>query len=408
MQVFLVAMILANIAGEMHWSFFPLYLQSLGADVGKIGLFFTLSALVPLALQILGGWLSDSIGRLQAIALGSLAGVLGYVVILTAPSWQWLLLAVAASSLCSSFVGPSFQAFIAEQSTEQTRGRVYGVVEGIYTVVGVVGPPIGGYLVEHFGFRPMLTVAAALYLTATVIRLAMARGARQSEASANVSREKPSLKSLRGNLSAMAGLILAGGLITWIMLADGVRDTAFTLGRQLEPVYMQDVGGLSTSQIGWLVSIASFTTMVLMMPAGWLSDKKGERVGIVAGFFVVAAGLLVFVNSRAFAGFAVAWGLYGLGDALIRPAYSALISKAVPEKLRGTAFGLFSTSLGIVSLPAPYIGALLWQQFGPAVPFYVPVVALLALLPVMWVKFKLPAASSRSREAPVAAEAAVN
>ena len=53
MQVFLVAMILANIAGEMHWSFFPLYLQSLGADVGKIGLFFTLSALVPLALQIL-------------------------------------------------------------------------------------------------------------------------------------------------------------------------------------------------------------------------------------------------------------------------------------------------------------------------------------------------------------------
>ncbi len=408
MQVFLGAMILANIAGEMHWSFLPLYLQSLGADVGKIGLFFTLSALMPLALQIVGGWLSDSIGRLQAIALGSLAGVLSYVVILTAPSWQWLLLAMAASSLCGAFVAPSYQAFIAEQSTEQTRGRVYGVVEGIFTVVGVVGPPIGGYLAEHFSFRVMFSVAAVLYLTATAIRVAMARRARQVETSADISREKPSLKSLRTNLSAMAALVLAGGLITWIMLADGVRDIAFNLGRQLEPLYMQNLAGLSTSQIGWLVSIASFTTMVLMMPAGWLSDKKGERIGIVAGFFVVAVGLLVFVNSRAFAGFAVAWGLYGLGDALIRPAYSALISKAVPEKLRGTAFGLFSTSLGVVSLPAPYIGALLWQQFGPAVPFYVPMVALLALLPVMWVKFKLPAASSRSREAPAAAEAAVN
>jgi MFS family permease len=408
MRIFLGAMILANIAGEMHWSFLPLYLQSLGADVGKIGLFFTLSAIIPLALQILGGWLSDSVGRLQAIALGSVFGALSYGVILLAPSWQWLLLAMAASSMCGAFVGPSYQAFIAEQSTEQTRGRVYGLVEGIYAVVGVVGPPIGGYLVERFNFRLMFGVAAALYLTATFIRLVMAHGARRAETAAQVAREAPSLKGLWTNLGAMTGLILAGGLVTWIMLADGVRDVAFSLGRQLEPVYMQDVGGLSTSQIGWLVSIASFTTMVFMMPAGWLSDKKGERLGIVAGFLIVAVGLLVFVNSRAFAGFAVAWGLYGLGDALIRPAYSALISKAIPQKLRGTAFGLFSTSLGFMSLPAPYIGALLWQRFGPAVPFYVPMAALLALLPVMWVKFKLPAASVRSLDLPATAEAAVN
>ena len=67
MQVFLVAMILANIAGEMHWSFFPLYLQSLGADVGKIGLFFTLSALVPLALlSVLGLWLANTLPNYSA------------------------------------------------------------------------------------------------------------------------------------------------------------------------------------------------------------------------------------------------------------------------------------------------------------------------------------------------------
>ena len=36
------------------------------------------------------------------------------------------------------------------------------------------------------------------------------------------------------------------------------------------------------------------------------------------------------------------------------PAYNSLISKAVPEKVRGTAFGLFSTSLGLVSLPSPW------------------------------------------------------
>jgi MFS family permease len=72
------------------------------------------------------------------------------------------------------------------------------------------------------------------------------------------------------------------------------------------------------------------------------------------------------------------------------PAYSSLISKAIPEKLRGTAFGLFQTSLGLVSLPAPAIGAQLWQRFGPRFPFTLTAwISLLAIFPV-WFKFKLP------------------
>ena len=82
--------------------------------------------------------------------------------------------------------------------------------------------------------------------------------------------------------------------------------------------------------------------------------------------------------------------VYGLSSTLIDPAYNSLISKAVLLKLRGTAFGLFSTSIGIISLPAPYLGAMLWERFTPQFPFYIPLVATLLLLPIMWLKFKLP------------------
>ena len=56
--------------------------------------------------------------------------------------------------------------------------------------------------------------------------------------------------------------------------------------------------------------------------------------------------------------------------------------------------GLFSTSIGIISLPAPYLGAMLWKRFAPQFPFYLPLVATL-LLPIMWLKFKLPPAALR-------------
>ena len=75
--LFLAAMIFANIGGNMYQSFMPLYVKDLGASIRQIGLFFTLAQIVPLFLQILGGWISDSLGRLRAVAIGSVFGVIG-------------------------------------------------------------------------------------------------------------------------------------------------------------------------------------------------------------------------------------------------------------------------------------------------------------------------------------------
>jgi MFS family permease len=233
----------------------------------------------------------------------------------------------------------------------------------------------------------MFIIAGVLYTSATAVRLWMACGAMREEEGP---RERPSFGKLRTDLAGMIGLVLAGGVVTWIFISDGVRDVTFGMAFQLLPVYMQNLMGLSNVQIGWLASINSVATMVFLTPAGWLSDKKGERVGIVAGFALIAAALALFLQSRGFVGFALVWALFGLGIALIDPAYNSLISKVVPLKMRGTAFGLFSTSIGIISLPAPYIGAMLWERFSPQLPFYIPLVATLLLLPITWFRFKLP------------------
>jgi MFS family permease len=395
LKLFMGTMILANIAGQMYRPLMPLYLQELGADVGQIGLFFTLGAVAPLAFQIFGGWLSDAIGRLQAIAIGSVAGVAGYGVYLLAPSWQWLLIATATGAMASSFVAPSYMAFIAEESTEETRGQVYGLSQSLFMVVGIVGPPIGGYLSQYLGFRFLFIVAGILYTTATIIRLWMARDAQRSEKRTG---DKPSLSRLKADLMGMVGLVLGGGVVTWIFISDGVRDVTFGMAFQLLPLYMQNLMGLSNVEISWLSSILSLATMLFLTPAGWLSDKKGERVGIVAGFALIAAAMALFLNSGVFAGFAVVWALFGVGSALIDPAYNSLISKVVPLELRGTAFGLFSTSIGLISLPAPFIGAMLWEQFAPQLPFYIPLVATLLLMPVIWFRFRLPSKESPALE----------
>ncbi|HEY3473591.1 MAG TPA: MFS transporter [Anaerolineales bacterium] len=387
--LFLAAMIFANIGGNMYGSFMPLYLKDLEASITQIGLFFTLAQIVPLFLQILGGWISDSLGRLRAIAIGSVFGVLGFVPMVLADRWEWLLLAVALGAVARALVGPSFDAFIAEHSSEKNRGKVFGISQAIFMIVSVVGPPLGGWLAGAYGFKLMLLVAGLFYVVATLMRLSMARQAARGGSGVH---QELSVSSLKSNLRTMFGLVFSGGLLTWILLTDGLRDISFQLSENLFPVYMQEFGRLSLQQIGWVTAVFGISMMLITIPGGWLSDKAGERVGIATGMLLLGGSLLILINipqgnqSLYYLG----WGTAGMGVGILTPAYQSLISKAVPAHLRGTAFGLFGTSLGLVSLPAPWIGAQLWSQVGPRFPFMVTAIVLLFSVIPIWLKFKLP------------------
>lgn len=386
--LFLIAMILANVAAQMYSSFMPLYLKSLGASVAQIGLFYTLFQIIPLVLQILGGWISDSLGRLRSIAIGSSIGIISYFGLFWAPTWQWVFLGQSLNAITTSLVSPSFGAFIAEESPEENRARVYGITQAIYLSVLVIGPPIGGWLVDNFSFKFMLLVASLIYTCATILRIFMARRASKKERATTPG--KLSLGSLKDNLGSMLTILLAGGLVTWLLITDGVRDIAFNLTGTLLPIYIEDVGGLSTTQIGLLTSIAGIASMVINIPAGWLADKKSERLNIVIGFVLQFIALMTFIRAETFWGYVVVFVLYGLGMGMMQPAYQSLLSKALPKKLRGTGFGLIQSSLGVFSLPAPYIGGYLYENVSPILPFRITAwVSLLAVIPA-WLKFKLP------------------
>jgi MFS family permease len=387
MRWFLFAMILANIAGGMVNILMPIYLIELGASVGQVGLVFTLTSVVILFLQIFGGWISDSIGRLKAIAIGSLGGVLSFIAMIVAPSWHWMLLALAMNQVPYALVGPSFSAFIAENSTEENRGRVYGITDTLYQIVGVIGPPLGGFLAGTYGFKIMLLGAAGFYSTAAGLRVWMAR---TMSAPRDSGAPPLTLSSFKKSLAMIGSMLVGGGVITWIFLTDGVRDIAFRMSEQLQPLYLEQVMNLSLQQIGLLGSFFSVAMMLTPVLSGRISDKYGERVSISGGFLVIFVALIVFLQSKAYPGFILTWALFGAGVGLLSPAYQSLISKVVPRHSLGTFTGIFHSSLGFISLPAPLLGAQLWERFTPRLPFMITAAIVFATILPSWFKFKLP------------------
>jgi MFS family permease len=384
---FLFAMILANIAGTMTNLLMPIYLTDLGASVGQVGLVFTLTSVVILALQVLGGWISDNIGRLRAIAIGSIGGVIGYLLMLFSPTWQWMLVSLSISMIPYALVGPSFGAFIAENSSEANRGRVYGLTSTIYQVTGIVGPPLGGLLAAQYGFKPMLLCATIFYSVAAGLRIWMARTMR----SAGEQEPQPlTAASLKSSLLLIWTMLIAGGVITWIFITDGVHDVAFRLSDQLQPIYLQQIGGLTLAQIGLLGSFFSAAMMLTPMLSGKLADRYGERVPISAGFLVISGSIAMFLVAKSYPAFILVWILAGCGDGLLTPAYQSLVSKVVPSESLGSFNGVFYSSVGFLALPAPWIGAQLWERYNPRLPFFITMIACFFSVIPIWLKFKVP------------------
>ena len=256
-------------------------------------------------------------------------------------------------------------------------------------LLGGATAPLAGWLADTYGFRIMLTVAAAIYICATIIRVFLSKIAVKRHP--DISRESFSFKTMRNNFKTIFGLAIAGGVLTWLLLTDGVRDIAFSLSFRLMPVYLEDIAGLNLQQIGWLTSFFGIAMMLTTIPAGWFADRFSERAAIALGFILEFVALIMMINLEAFIGFAAAWIIFGVGVGLLSPAYQSLLSKALPERLLGTGFGLIHASLGIFSLPAPAFGSFLWKAISPQAPFYITAVfALITVIPA-WLKFKLSA-----------------
>jgi MFS family permease len=366
LSIFLVAMFFVEASFSMTTVQVPVFLRELGADIRQIGSFFTISLIFPLLLRILGGWVSDAIGRLRALQIGSVVGVLSYVVFALTPNWQVALIAPAASAISTALWIPSYYAYMADNTTQEVRGRAFGFAESARKLAWIFAPPLGGMLGQTYGYRWMFVATGSTAALAAVIFFVLIRirGTAQE-----MGERKTDLASLYNSLRDMTLMAIGGGLISWILITDAFRDSALKISFELMPVYLTDIGGLTKSDIGFLDGVFGIAWVAASYPAGWLVDKTSERLCIVLGMAAQFLSIAVFLLATGFSGFALSWILLGIGGAALEPSFSALIARGVPQKVRGITYGLIATSNGIFTLPFPWIGGQLWNSLGARTPF---------------------------------------
>jgi MFS family permease len=360
---------LTDISSEMIVNLIPLFLSSvLGVRLAVVGLIEGVAETTASLLKIFSGAISDRLGQRKWMAvIGYGLSTIAKPFLYFANTWAWVLGVRFVDRVGKGIRTAPRDALLAGSSAPAQRGLVFGLHRAGDTAGAFIGLGLAALIIwltqanETILTRASFqTVVLISIIPAVLAVLILALGATNIAPKAQKAAPLLSFKGMDRRFKAY--------LVVVVLFTLGNSSDAFIILRAQER-------GLSVLQIMGMLMTFNAVYSLLSGPAGALSDRIGRRRLILSGWVVYGMIYLGFALARTGAAVWVLYGLYGVFYALTEGSAKALVADLVPDEKRGTAYGLYSASVGLAALPASLIAGILWQGigtwsgFGPAAPF---------------------------------------
>jgi MFS family permease len=260
--------------------------------------------------------------------------------------------------------GAPRDAIIADISTDQNRGRNFGLLRAMDNLGAVFGIITCLALVSLYSlaFVPQLLIIASVpsLIGATIVFIFI------KDRKTNKIYKGLSLKDLTPNFKLFLFLssVFALGSFSYSFLLIYVR--SLSLETTVLPV-------LEIQILLYLLFtvVASLTSL----PFGWLADKAGRKTVLMLSFLFWGLVCFSFPYTTSLAAVATLFAFYGLHKGAIEPSQKALVSELAPEGCRASTLGAFQMITGLCALPASLIAGVLWiSPYGNFAPFYFSVI----------------------------------
>jgi MFS family permease len=130
------------------------------------------------------------------------------------------------------------------------------------------------------------------------------------------------------------------------------------------PLYMSDVVKASTTQVGLLVGLLTFSSMLFRPFVGRKSDEVGRKVFLLIGATVFIVAPLLYVPARSTWALPFVLLFNGFGIACYHTASLTFIGEIAPSSQRGKSQAWFQTSFNLSVMVAPPLAILIKDVFG--------------------------------------------
>ncbi|RVD77921.1 MFS transporter [Pseudomonas koreensis] len=350
-----------DLSSELVHSLLPVFLvTTLGASALTVGVIEGIAESTAMFVKIFSGAISDFIGRRKGLML------LGYgLAALTKPlfplahSVEVVFTARFLDRIGKGIRGAPRDALVADVSPPEIRGACFGLRQSMDTVGAVLGPALAILLMLWLADIQLVLWVAVI--PAAIAVTLIVTGVKEPV-------HAPSEHKFRSPIHWRALLDFSSGY-WWVVVIGGV----FTLARFSEAflVLRAQQLGFSATWIPLVMVVMALFYTLSAYPAGWLSDRISRTKLLVVGMGLLILADLVLAQSSSAITMMLGVALWGLHMGFSQGILASLVADKAPEKLKGTAFGIFNLVSGVCMLIASVLAGWLWQSIGSDSTFVV-------------------------------------
>ncbi len=155
-------------------SLVPLFVvEGLRQGPGLAGAGFVVAAVVQAGLLTFGGRTADRRGRRPALVVGLAVGSLSLLLLAVAPNSWLFLVAMAVAGFSGAFLGPSPTAIVGDVARGHHGGSVVAGFQMMSDFGSIIGPLVGGLLLDLSGFPVAFAAGMAISLMALGLAIRM-------------------------------------------------------------------------------------------------------------------------------------------------------------------------------------------------------------------------------------------
>jgi len=348
---------------EITTSVLPAFLTgTLGASAAALGVIDGISdALIGVTKLAAGPLANDPHKRAQTASGGYLGTALATGVIGAATTvWQVGLLR-ALAWLSRGLRSPARDALLASLSPVSAHGRAFGLERAGDNLGAVAGPLLAAGLVAWVGVRPALYLAAIPGLFAAA---AARESRRRVQAGAASAPRRLEIAALRE-----AGMLRA--LLPVAMFEFGNLATTLLILRATQLLSSPERTATAAASLAILIYAAhNVVATGASLTAGRWYDRVGPRAVFAMGAAVYVISYVLFAAGlHSMLVVVLGFALAGAGIGLAEPTQSAVVSQLLPDRLRGSGFGLLGAVQATGDMVATVVAGVLYATVSPGVAF---------------------------------------
>lgn len=328
------------------------YAERFGATGLQVGLLFASFSLAQLVFAPILGRLSDRVGRKPVIMLSLLGTAIGSFVTGAAGALWVLFLGRVIDGASGASVAVA-QGAVTDVASPEERPRLLGLLGAAFGVGFVVGPALGG-LASLGGEHVPFFVAGTLALVNAGVawfRLPETRPA-ASRVTAPVDTDRQPVRLWGLAVIGFIGIVAFSGFESTFSLLAGDR---FDLTEAGVAAIFVGVGLLLVAAQVWMIEP--------------VNDRIGTEGSVRAGLVLNGTGLLLLSYSHDWALLVPSLALLTIGQALITPNLSSLVSGRVSAHRRGEALGFQQGVNAIGRVAGPAVAGVLYDRVSNGSPY---------------------------------------